>query len=46
MKRQNNNEGSLKILMRNLRTKKYEKYKISTDKIFLLQERDGENIRP
>lgn len=43
MKKQNENEGSLKILIRNLRTRKYEKYKISTDQVLLLQEKDGQD---
>ncbi len=43
MKKPNENEGSLKILIRNLRTKKYEKYKIPADQVLLLQKGDGKN---
>lgn len=46
MKSANKNSGNLKVLIRSLRTKKYEKYKIQGDSLPVVQGEKGKEDKP
>lgn len=46
MKCSKNNKGNLKVLVRSLRTKKYEKYTIQGDSISVIQREESKKDKP